>query len=103
MKWLRVCLLAQAQGDDSPLPPTDHLEGWKSLADALEEEFAQPALQKQLNTIKDKAAAIGKDNWPQALWTMPDAESRPVWDAMRVRKCQTACPVECLVLNRLRG
>ena len=81
--WCLV--IAQADTDNRRRRPEDSIPGCHDEADKLEDEFAQPALQDQLLLIVDTADRIGKDNWPQALWRMPAEESKPIWDAMRVR------------------
>ena len=76
---------AQGQRDHSPPRPENEIESCKALATTLEAEYAQLALQEHLETIRDKAASFGNDEWPQALWTMPKGESESVWNAARVR------------------
>ena len=90
----------QSQSEKDRPQPANHLEGCKKLADDLEQEFVQPALQKHLRTIKDKAAAVGDKRWPQALWSMPEAEAEPIWNAMRVREASGSLrlPVLCVGL-----
>ena len=80
-------LRAQGHGDQRPPQTADEtarIAACHDLADELEEEFAQPGLQRPLELVKKKADALGPDMWPQELLTMPAAESEPYFDAMRV-------------------